>query len=136
MFQNMKIIKIIAKINKIVKFIFKLNTINSLKKLLSTWKHIIMHLYRVDMVKIAMLLFDCKKMDLDWTIDVIVLFIAIHLEIVLLILIYLSFFDAVNLTLSEVNIKVLIENKYFNILRNKIKRSYKLKVGKNTRNQN
>ena len=61
------------------------------------------------MVKLAMLLFDCKIMDLVWTIDVIVLFITIHLETVAVILINLTLLDAVNQTLSEVNIKVFID---------------------------
>ena len=105
-------------------------------KLQSTWKHFIMNQYRVGMVKIAMLLFDCKIMDLDWTIDVIVLFITIRLEIVPVTQINLTLFIAVNLTLSEVNIKEDIENKYLIISRNKIKRSYKTKITKNIRNQN
>ena len=105
-------------------------------KLQSIWKLFITQLYLVGMAKIAMLLFDCKITDLDWTIDVIVLFIAIHLEIAPVFLVNLTLLYALNQTLSEVNIKVFRENNYFVILRNKIKRSYKMKITKNIINQN
>ena len=70
-----------------------------------------MQLYLVGMLKIAMLLFDCKIMDLDWTIEVIVLFITIHLEIVAVILMTMILLLAVRMTLGEANIKVFKENK-------------------------
>ena len=61
------------------------------------------------MDKIAKLLFDCKIMDIGWMIDVIVLFTSIRLVIVAVILIIFTLLNAVNLTLSAANIKVIIE---------------------------